>query len=70
MDVSITTTSNVNDSHVAAPPTINGKIIGVGNVSTSNAKREKLPETAKTADLPVIKLLNFFLMLGIMIPLL
>ena len=46
----ITTTSNVNDSHVSTPPTINGKIIGVGNVSTPNAKRAKLPETAKTAE--------------------
>ncbi|KAK1666378.1 hypothetical protein QYE76_054537 [Lolium multiflorum] len=45
----ITTTSNANDSHVAAPPTINGKIIGVGNVSTPSAKRAKLPETAETA---------------------
>ncbi|KAK1645529.1 hypothetical protein QYE76_063334 [Lolium multiflorum] len=45
----ITTTSNVDSSHVAAPPTINGKIIGVGNVSTPSAKRTKLPETAKTA---------------------
>ncbi|KAK1664012.1 hypothetical protein QYE76_052171 [Lolium multiflorum] len=45
----ITTTSNDNDSHVAAPPTINGKIIGVGNVSTPSAKRTKLPEIAKTA---------------------
>src|SRR5215218_4026519 len=45
----ITTTSNVDSSHVAAPPTINGKIIGVGNVSTPSAKRTKLPETAETA---------------------
>ena len=44
----ITTTSNANAPHVAAPPTNNGKRIGVGNVSTSNAKREKLPETAET----------------------
>ncbi|KAK1670699.1 hypothetical protein QYE76_058858 [Lolium multiflorum] len=44
----ITTTSNVDASHVAKPPTINGKIIGVGNVSTSNTKRAKLPETAET----------------------
>src|SRR5215213_10596440 len=44
----ITTTSNVNDSHVAKPPTINGKIIGVGNVSTPSTKRAKLPETAET----------------------
>ncbi|KAK1617031.1 hypothetical protein QYE76_022548 [Lolium multiflorum] len=40
----ITTTSNVDASHVAKPPTINGKIIGVGNVSNSTAKRAKLPE--------------------------
>src|SRR5215204_7278225 len=46
----ITTTSNVNSSHVAAPPTINGKIIGVGNVSTPSAKRTKLPETAAVCD--------------------
>ncbi|KAK1618335.1 hypothetical protein QYE76_023852 [Lolium multiflorum] len=45
----ITTTSNVDASHVATPPTINGKIIGVGNVSTPSAKRTKLPETAETA---------------------
>ncbi|KAK1645826.1 hypothetical protein QYE76_063631 [Lolium multiflorum] len=44
----ITTTSNVDASHVAKPPTINGKIIGVGNVSNSTAKRAKLPETAET----------------------
>jgi hypothetical protein len=44
----ITTTSNVNASHVAKPPTINGKIIGVGNVSTSTTKPAKLPETAET----------------------
>ncbi|KAK1556119.1 hypothetical protein QYE76_017702 [Lolium multiflorum] len=50
----ITTTSNVDSTHVAAPPTINGKIIGVGNVSTPSAKRTKLPETAvcdKTAEI-------------------
>ncbi|KAK1607808.1 hypothetical protein QYE76_031481 [Lolium multiflorum] len=46
----ITTPSNANSSHVAAPPTINGKIIGVGNVSTPSAKRTKLPEIAKTAE--------------------
>ncbi|KAK1686723.1 hypothetical protein QYE76_047571 [Lolium multiflorum] len=46
----ITTTSNDNASHVATPPTINGKIIGVGNVSTPSAKCAKLPETAKTAE--------------------
>ena len=59
----ITTTSNANAPHVAAPPTINGKIIGVGNVSTSNAK-------LKLLKLPVIKLLKFFPTLGMMIPLL
>ncbi|KAK1647094.1 hypothetical protein QYE76_064899 [Lolium multiflorum] len=50
----ITTTSNVDSSHVATPPTINGKTIGVGNVSTPSAKRTKLPETAvcdKTAEI-------------------
>ncbi|KAK1644529.1 hypothetical protein QYE76_062334 [Lolium multiflorum] len=41
----ITTTSNVDSSHVAKPPTINSKIIGVGNVSTPSTKRAKLPET-------------------------
>src|SRR5215213_4589784 len=44
----ITTISNDNASNVATPPTINGKIIGVGNVSTPSAKRAKLPETAET----------------------
>ncbi|KAK1668434.1 hypothetical protein QYE76_056593 [Lolium multiflorum] len=44
----ITTTSNVDAPHVAKPPTINDKIIGVGNVSTPSAKRAKLPETAET----------------------
>ena len=29
-------------------PTVNGKVIGVGNVSTSNAKRIKLPEITET----------------------
>ncbi|KAK1645820.1 hypothetical protein QYE76_063625 [Lolium multiflorum] len=49
----ITTTSNVDASHVAKPPTINGKIIGVGNVSTSTTKRAKLPETVcdKSAEI-------------------
>ncbi|KAK1668403.1 hypothetical protein QYE76_056562 [Lolium multiflorum] len=39
----ITTTSNANATHVAAPPTNTNKRIGVSNVSTSNAK------TAETA---------------------
>ncbi|KAK1602410.1 hypothetical protein QYE76_016739, partial [Lolium multiflorum] len=47
----ITTTSNVDTSHVAKPPTINDKIIGVGNVSTPSAKHAKLTETAKTAEI-------------------
>ncbi|KAK1664205.1 hypothetical protein QYE76_052364 [Lolium multiflorum] len=61
----ITTTSNVDSSHVAAPPTINGKIIGVGNVSTPSAKRTKLLKL-----LFVIKLLKFFKILVTMISLL
>ena len=44
----ITTTSNFDISHVIKPPTINGKVIGVGNVSTSAAKRLKLPKITKT----------------------
>ena len=66
----ITTTSNDNASHVATPPTINGKTIGVGNVSTPNAKRAKLPETAKTAEIACDKTAEFFSTLGTMIPLL
>ncbi|KAK1647965.1 hypothetical protein QYE76_065770 [Lolium multiflorum] len=60
----ITTTSNDNDSHVAAPPTINGKIIGVGNVSTPSAKRTKLPEIAKTAETACDKTAEIFSNLG------
>ena len=60
----ITTTSNANATHVAAPPTINGKRIGVGNVSTSNAKREKLPETAKTAETACDKTAEIFSNIG------
>ena len=48
-----TTTSNGDVSHVSKSPTINGKLIGVANVSTSTAKRIKLPENTKT--LPVKK---------------
>ncbi|KAK1643358.1 hypothetical protein QYE76_061163 [Lolium multiflorum] len=47
----ITTTSDVNDSYIAEPSTINGKIIGVGNASTPNAKPAKLQKTAKTAEI-------------------
>ena len=60
----ITTTSNANAPHVAAPPTNNGKRIGVGNVSTSNAKREKLPETAKTAETACDKAAEIFSNIG------
>ncbi|KAK1681229.1 hypothetical protein QYE76_042077 [Lolium multiflorum] len=60
----ITTTSNDNDSHVVAPPTINGKIIGVGNVSTPSAKRTKLPEIAKTAETTCDKTAEIFSNLG------
>ena len=35
----ITTTSNADVSHASKPPTINGKIIGVGNVSTTVAQQ-------------------------------
>ncbi|KAK1607108.1 hypothetical protein QYE76_030781 [Lolium multiflorum] len=66
----ITTTSNANSSHVAAPPTINGNIIGVGNVSTPSAKRTKLPEIAKTAETACDKTAEIFPTLGTMIPLL
>ena len=60
----ITTTSNANSSHVAAPPTINGKIIGVGNASTPSAKRTKLPEIAKTAETACDKTAEIFSNLG------
>jgi hypothetical protein len=66
----VTTTSNVDASHVAKPPTINGKIIGVGNVSTPNAKLAKLPETAKTTETACDKTAEIFPTLGMMIPLL
>ncbi|KAK1697900.1 hypothetical protein QYE76_014597 [Lolium multiflorum] len=60
----ITTTSNANATHVAAPPTNNGERIGVSNVSTSNAKREKLPETAKTAETACDKTAEIFSNIG------
>ena len=44
----ITTTSNADVSHVSKSPTVNGKVIGVGNVSTSTAKRIKLPKNTET----------------------
>ena len=47
----ITTTSNVDLSHVSKSPTVNVKVIGVGNVSISTAKRIKLPQITET--LPV-----------------
>ncbi|KAK1681478.1 hypothetical protein QYE76_042326 [Lolium multiflorum] len=61
---SITTTSNFDTSHVATPPTINGKIIGVGNVSTPSTKRTKLPETAKTAETACDKTAEIFSNIG------
>ncbi|KAK1698558.1 hypothetical protein QYE76_015255 [Lolium multiflorum] len=60
----ITTTSNVNATHVAAPSTNTNKRIGVSNVSTSNAKREKLPETAKTAETACDKAAEIFSNIG------
>ena len=60
----ITTTSNANATHVAAPPTNTNKRIGVSNVSTSNAKREKLPETAKTAETACDKAAEIFSNIG------
>ncbi|KAK1666438.1 hypothetical protein QYE76_054597 [Lolium multiflorum] len=60
----ITTTSNANSPRVAAPPTIKGKIIGVGNVSTPSAKRTKLPEIAKTAETACDKTAEIFSNLG------
>ena len=60
----ITTTSNANATQVAAPPTITNKRIGVGNVSTSNAKREKLPETSKTAETACDKTSEIFSNIG------
>ena len=60
----ITTTSNANATHVAAPPTNTNKRIGVSNVSTSNAKREKLPETAKTAETACDKTAEIFSNIG------
>ncbi|KAK1605248.1 hypothetical protein QYE76_028921 [Lolium multiflorum] len=60
----ITTTSNANATQVAAPPTIINKRIGVINVSTSNAKHEKLPETAKTAETACDKTAEIFSNIG------
>ncbi|KAK1642078.1 hypothetical protein QYE76_059883 [Lolium multiflorum] len=60
----ITTTSNVNATHVAAPPTNNGERIGVGNVSTSNVKPAKLPEIAKTAETACDKTAEIFSNIG------
>ena len=44
----ITTTESNVTSHASKPPTINGNIIGVGNVSSTSSKKLKLPKTAKT----------------------
>ncbi|KAK1652038.1 hypothetical protein QYE76_069843 [Lolium multiflorum] len=59
----ITTTSNANATHVAAPSTHTNKRIGVSNVSTSNAKREKLP-AAKTAETACDKAAEIFSNIG------
>ena len=63
----ITTTSNVNASHVAKPPTITDKIIGVGNDSARSATRANLPETAeiaKTAETVCDKTAEIFQNIG------
>ena len=44
----ITTSENATNTSVSKPPTINGKIIGVGNVSTSIAKCPKLLDNSET----------------------
>ena len=44
----ITTTTNADVWHAVKPPTINGNIICVGNISTTTAKRLKLSENTKT----------------------
>ena len=43
----ITTSEYSGLSHVTKPPTINGNIIGVGNVSSTSPKNLKLPKTAE-----------------------
>ena len=55
------TTSNVEVSNASKPPTINGKVIGVGNVSTSSTKRLKLP---KTTEIVPNKSAEIFLTMG------
>ena len=45
----ITTTENNVIPHASKPPTINGNIIGVGNVSSNTSKKLKLPKTAETS---------------------
>ena len=44
----ITTTSNAEVSNTSKPPTINGKVVGVNEVSTPSVKRVKLPKTTET----------------------
>ena len=61
------TTSNAEASHVDKPPTINGNVIDVGNVSTSTIKHAKLPKTAETVS---DKGAEFFEVLEAMVPLL
>ena len=44
----ITTSENASNTSASKPPITNGKIIGVGNVSTSIARCPKLPDDSKT----------------------
>ena len=64
----ITTTSNDNDSHVAKPPTINGKIIGVSMFLLLMQSVQNCLKLLKLLKLLLIKLLKFFKILGTMIP--
>ena len=48
LPISITTTSNAEVWNASKPPTINGKVIGVGNVSNPSVKRVKLSKTTET----------------------
>ena len=54
----ITTTENNVTSHASKPPTINGNIVGVGNISSTSSKKLKLPKTAETVIEKVLKFLR------------
>ena len=45
----ITTTENNVTPHASKPPTTNGNMIGVGNVSSTTSKKLKLSKTAETS---------------------